>query len=62
MEEFKKEFIKRDVRIINKTRCDIYSILYVGVDRVRISNENHSVETLFSNYTWLDGSPIGVEE
>ena len=29
MEEFKKEFIKRDVRIINKTRCDIYILSFM---------------------------------
>ena len=62
IEEFKEEFIKRDARIIHKVSCDIYSILYVDVDWARISDGNRGVETLFYNYTWLDGSPIGVEE
>jgi ribosomal 30S subunit maturation factor RimM len=63
IEEFKKEFIKRDARVINKTYGTITAILETGCNGViMVNNNNRTFEELFYGYTWLDGSPIGVEE
>ena len=62
IEGFKKEFIKRDTRIIYKTNCNIYTIIYVDVTSIITSGGSYGVNNIFNHYTWLDGSPIGVEE
>ena len=62
MEEFKKEFIKRDVRIVNKTTGEIMSIIHVDDKYLKTFVRTYDKEYIFDHYTWLDGSPIGVEE
>ena len=62
MEEFKKEFVKRDVRIISKTTGIIYLIVKIDDSNIASADWEHSVKYAFDHYTWLDGSPIGVEE
>ena len=62
IEEFKKEFVKRDVRIISKTTGIIYLIVKIDDSNIASADWEHSVKYTFDHYTWLDGSPIGVEE
>ena len=62
IEEFKAEYVKRDPRI-NHTRWDsIRTITKASNDYVRLGDQCITVQELFDEFTWLDGSTIGVEE
>ena len=60
-EEFEKELINRSwVKRIGSNYC--HSIHSFCLDFVGINNFDYDFEELKNKFTWLDGSPMGVEE